>query len=102
MRTSYFQVLEQAHEGSRPPSPRLRDRERSLTPGLDPEDEGGGGDGGGSSSMPGLGYYGRFFREQARLGMGAEGSVFLATHVIGDNILGKHSVQDPFGPLRSE
>lgn len=45
------------------------------------EDDGG--------SVPSKGYYDRFFREEARLGMGAEGSVFLATHIIGGNILGE-------------
>lgn len=39
--------------------------------------------------MPARGYYERFFREEKRLGMGAEGSVYLATHVIGGNVLGE-------------
>lgn len=45
------------------------------------EDDGG--------SLPSKGYYERFFREERRLGMGAEGTVFLATHVIGGNVLGE-------------
>jgi hypothetical protein len=65
----YFQILEQAHEGSRPPSPRPREAK---------EEE----------DVPARGYYERFFREEGRLGMGAEGSVYLATHVIGENVLG--------------
>lgn len=39
--------------------------------------------------IPAKGYYDRYFREEGRLGMGAEGSVFLATHIIGGNVLGK-------------
>ena len=35
------------------------------------------------------GYYDRFFREECRLGIGAEGSVYLATHIIGGNVLGE-------------
>jgi len=35
-----------------------------------------------------MGYYKRFFREEKRLGIGAEGSVYLATHIIGGNVLG--------------
>jgi hypothetical protein len=35
-----------------------------------------------------MGYYRRFFKEDRRLGIGAEGSVYLATHVIGGNVLG--------------
>jgi hypothetical protein len=72
----YFQILETAHEGSRPPSPDGRGRSRGTT--LFDEDEG----------VPARGYYERYFREECRLGMGAEGSVFLATHIIGGNVLG--------------
>jgi serine/threonine protein kinase len=39
-----------------------------------------------------MGYYKRFFREEKRLGMGAEGSVYLATHIISGNILGRSSL----------
>jgi hypothetical protein len=38
--------------------------------------------------LPGTGYYERYFREEGKLGMGAEGSVFLATHIIEGNVLG--------------
>ena len=83
---SYFQILERAHEGSRPPSPRLREKSPSVTPGPEPlyRDEE-------REELPGKGYYDRFFREEGRLGIGAEGSVYLATHVIGGNILGQVS-----------
>ena len=78
---SYFRILERAHEGSRPASPTPSRRFRSPTPAdlvheLEAED------------VPAKGYYERFFREEGRLGIGAEGSVYLATHVIGGNVLG--------------
>jgi hypothetical protein len=38
--------------------------------------------------LPAKGYYERYFREEKKLGMGAEGSVYLATHIIGGNVLG--------------
>lgn len=41
------------------------------------------------NDLPAMGYYRRFFKEEARLGIGAEGSVYLATHVIGGNALGR-------------
>ena len=75
----YFQILEQAHEGSRPPSPTLGSRTRTPTPLLD-DDE--------NDDIPAKGYYERYFREECRLGMGAVGSVYLATHIIGGNVLG--------------
>lgn len=78
-KTPYFQILERAHEGSRPPSPRLR--HTSPTPTPDAREEEG--------DVPSKGYYERFFREETRLGMGAEGSVYLATHIIGGNVLGQ-------------
>lgn len=78
----YFEILERAHEGSRPPSPRIR--ERSATPAAYGEDNGDE-----SLDPPAKGYYERFFKEERRLGAGAEGSVFLATHIIGGNVLGK-------------
>jgi hypothetical protein len=86
MRTrGYFQILEDAHEGSMPPSPAPSGRGSRRTPtpaGIveDTLDE---------LDLPGTGYYERYFREEGKLGMGAEGSVFLATHVIEGNVLGK-------------
>lgn len=88
----YFQILEEAHEGSRPPSPSPRRTERTRTRTPTPftthqsdQDE----DTLDERDFPAKGYYDRYFREEGRLGMGAEGSVFLATHVIGDNVLGQ-------------
>ena len=92
-RRGYFQILEEAHEGSRPPSPSPsrhgRSRSRSTTPTQTPgrieEDE----DIIDEREIPAKGYYERYFREERRLGMGAEGSVYLATHIIGGNVLGE-------------
>ncbi|ORY26882.1 kinase-like domain-containing protein [Naematelia encephala] len=78
----YFEILERAHEGSRPPSP--PSPRRSPTPFDEEQDPG---------ALPAKGYYERFFREERRLGMGAEGSVYLATHVIGGNVLGTYAVK---------
>jgi len=39
------------------------------------------------------GYYSRFFVEEKRLGMGAEGSVFLCQHVLEGNPLGHYAVK---------
>lgn len=39
------------------------------------------------------GYYSRFFLEEKRLGMGAEGSVFLCQHVLEGNPLGHYAVK---------
>lgn len=47
------------------------------------------------SDLPAMGYYRRFFKEEARLGIGAEGSVYLATHVIGGNVLGAYYRKEP-------
>lgn len=94
----YFQILEEAHEGSRPPSPTPSRRDRSRTPTAAPsylptpsfgaavgEDD----DMMDERDLPAKGYYERYFREEKKLGMGAEGSVYLATHIIGGNVLGQ-------------
>jgi len=89
MRTrGYFQILEDAHEMSRPPSPSMSRRrfERTPTPGLDEDDVLD------EMQLPAKGYYQEYFREEKKLGMGAEGSVFLATHIISGNVLGMSSV----------
>lgn len=78
----YFRILEQAHEGSRPPS-----RGSTPLPSRDMEEEDRLDE---SNDLPARGYYERFFREECRLGMGAEGSVYLATHIIGGSVLGKY------------
>ncbi|KAL1408407.1 putative serine/threonine-protein kinase iks1 [Vanrija albida] len=45
------------------------------------------------SDLPAMGYYQRFFKENRRLGIGAEGSVYLATHIIGGSALGTYAVK---------
>jgi hypothetical protein len=65
------------------PSPSSRGTPRAATP------AGIGDDMLEDQELPGTGYYERYFREEGKLGMGAEGSVFLATHVIEGNVLGK-------------
>lgn len=83
----YFRVLERAHELSRPGTPvssshqRISRSESSTfrNPSRDEIDP---------SDLPAMGYYQRFFKENRRLGIGAEGSVYLATHIIGGSALG--------------
>lgn len=83
----YFRVLEKAHEFSRPGTP-LPNTDGYLgssparTPVHSPNDyiE--------EADLPAKGYYERFFKEDSRLGIGAEGSVYLATHVISGSELG--------------
>jgi hypothetical protein len=58
--------------------------ERTPTPGLVDQDE----DLLDEMHLPAKGYYQEYFKEEKKLGMGAEGSVFLATHVISGNVLG--------------
>ncbi|WVF70093.1 hypothetical protein IAT40_004881 [Kwoniella sp. CBS 6097] len=101
----YFRILEQAHEGSRPPSPSpSTPRRRYQTPSVSGEEEEEAhheriveqdedDDELDEADFPAKGYYERFFREEKKLGMGAEGSVFLATHVIGGNVLGTYAVK---------
>ncbi|WRT65045.1 uncharacterized protein IL334_001987 [Kwoniella shivajii] len=98
----YFRILEQAHEGSRPPSPSPspsptptsspggRNRRRYQSPLMEEDDNDDRLD---EADLPAKGYYERFFKEECKLGMGAEGSVFLATHIIGGNVLGTYAVK---------
>ncbi|WOO77793.1 putative serine/threonine-protein kinase iksA [Vanrija pseudolonga] len=88
----YFRVLERAHELSRPGTPvsnshqRISRSESSTfrNPSRDEIDP---------SDLPAMGYYQRFFKENRRLGIGAEGSVYLATHIIGGSALGTYAVK---------
>ncbi|WWC87201.1 uncharacterized protein L201_002087 [Kwoniella dendrophila CBS 6074] len=90
-RDKYFRILEQAHEGSRPPSPTpSTPRKRFQTPLMEQDDDDDNLD---EADFPARGYYDRYFKEESKLGMGAEGSVFLATHVIGGNVLGTYAVK---------
>ncbi|TXT13454.1 hypothetical protein VHUM_00821 [Vanrija humicola] len=88
----YFRVLERAHELSRPGTPvssghQRISRSESATirnPSRDEIDQ---------FDLPAMGYYQRFFKENGRLGIGAEGSVYLATHIIGGSALGTYAVK---------
>lgn len=75
--SNYFRVLEQAHEFSRPGTPVPTDDYRRESDFIEETD------------LPAKGYYERFFKEDSRLGIGAEGSVYLATHVISGSELGE-------------
>lgn len=66
---------ENYHNGSEVAEQREQEEQQDLRNEVDEE-------------LPARGYYQRFFREEKRLGIGAEGSVYLATHVIGGNVLG--------------
>ncbi|RPD65593.1 kinase-like protein [Lentinus tigrinus ALCF2SS1-7] len=80
---NYFQLLEIANESSRPSSPTSA------------------GTSSGSSAGPNAfradnmaeGYFKAFFQEVCRLGMGANGSVFLCQHVLDGNPLGYFAVK---------
>lgn len=84
----YFRVLEMAHESSRPGTPLPANDDISFTssPHASPGNHN---DSIEDSDLPARGYYHRFFKEDSRLGIGAEGSVYLATHVISGNELGQ-------------
>ncbi|WVN87400.1 uncharacterized protein L203_102579 [Cryptococcus depauperatus CBS 7841] len=82
MPNTYFQTLEYVHGNTGPPVAR---RAKSTTTSDDAHDL--------PDDLPAQGYYSRFFKEECRLGMGAEGSVFLATHHIEGNTLGTYAVK---------
>ncbi|WVQ71297.1 hypothetical protein IAR50_000824 [Cryptococcus sp. DSM 104548] len=83
---NYFRVLEQVHgstgafaDDQTPPPPPFEN-----TYDDDPD---------ASQDLPSRGYYARFFHEEKRLGMGAAGSVYLATHHIDGDVLGSYAVK---------
>lgn len=86
--SSYFRVLERAHGFSQPGTPIDAESNGEAATPLDPISTSDADDMIDVSDLPAMGYYRRFFKEEARLGIGAEGSVYLATHVIGGNALG--------------
>ncbi|KAI0088792.1 kinase-like domain-containing protein [Irpex rosettiformis] len=87
----YFQLLQVANEtGSVPSTPTTS--QRSTTPTL----LGSNGNGGESPFRPrnmAEGYFETFFQEECRLGMGANGSVYLCQHVLDGNPLGRFAVK---------
>ncbi|KAF8590739.1 kinase-like protein [Ramaria rubella] len=75
---NYFQLLEVANESSRPTTP-------FSTPPLESS--------GIAAETMAEGYFAAFFKEEHRLGMGANGSVFLCQHVLDGNFLGRFAVK---------
>ncbi|KAF8308195.1 kinase-like protein, partial [Clavulina sp. PMI_390] len=79
---NYFHLLAESTSSSRPRTPPGRDSDsdsssdRLFTPGTLAE-----------------GYFDMFFREERKLGMGANGSVFLCQHVLDGNMLGHFAVK---------
>lgn len=86
--SSYFRVLEHAHGFSQPGTPNDAESNRDSATPVETIPVSSADDMIDASDLPAMGYYRRFFKEEARLGIGAEGSVYLATHVIGGNSLG--------------
>ncbi|KAF8495035.1 kinase-like domain-containing protein [Gautieria morchelliformis] len=76
---NYFQLLAVSNESSRPATP------FSSTPPTETS--------GIASNTMAEGYFSAFFKEEHRLGMGANGSVFLCRHVLDGNFLGRFAVK---------
>ncbi|KAH9941311.1 kinase-like protein [Epithele typhae] len=79
---NYFQLLEIANESSRPPSP-TQDSSRRSSPQPNAF----------RAENMAEGYFKAFFQEVCRLGMGANGSVYLCQHVLDENPLGLFAVK---------
>ncbi|KAL4073519.1 kinase-like domain-containing protein [Scleroderma citrinum] len=77
--SNYFQLLAVSNETSRPPSP--------------PSLESGSTHSGFPREALAEGYFKKFFQEEYRLGMGANGSVYLCQHVLDGNPLGRFAVK---------
>ncbi|KLO11390.1 kinase-like protein [Schizopora paradoxa] len=89
--SNYFQLLEVANEtNSRPASPR-GPRLRS-TSGFSGETRTNGGPTFKAETMA-EGYFNAFFKEEQKLGMGANGSVYLCQHILDGNLLGHFAVK---------
>ncbi|KAG8873605.1 putative serine/threonine-protein kinase iks1 [Tulasnella sp. 331] len=71
----YFHLLATVNESSRPTSPHGSPRDDGRSSSFD------------AASMA-QGYFQAFFREVRRLGMGANGTVWLCEHVLDGNVLG--------------
>ncbi|KAI0777737.1 kinase-like protein [Trametes elegans] len=80
---NYFQLLEVANESSRPASP-----EDAPAPDVPPA-----GPSAFRADNMAEGYFKAFFQEVCRLGMGANGSVYLCQHVLDGNSLGYFAVK---------
>lgn len=91
----YFRILAKAAEGE---SGRSTPIPQPTQHGQEKLSSSAGGDDAQSQSQPtgnrtADGYYRRFFVEERRLGMGAEGSVFLCQHVLDGHQLGRYAVK---------
>ncbi|KAJ9100943.1 hypothetical protein QFC19_005339 [Naganishia cerealis] len=82
----YFQILEQSVDGSRTSTP-----VPEVTPERSAHEHSGNDSAQPTRSVEG--YYHRFFIEEKRLGMGAEGSVYLCQHVLDGNYLGHYAIK---------
>lgn len=88
---NYFQLLQIANESaSMPSTPRSSTPSLEPEPNVTPDSEGGGAFKAGNMAE---GYFKTFFREECRLGMGANGSVFLCQHLLDGNPLGHFAVK---------
>ncbi|KAI0341488.1 kinase-like protein [Trametopsis cervina] len=92
---NYFQLLQIANEtGSIPPTPTTSSRANSTPTYFSSEASGSNGDGYPfRAENMAEGYFKAFFQEECRLGMGANGSVYLCQHVLDGNPLGRFAVK---------
>ncbi|KAF9787814.1 kinase-like protein [Thelephora terrestris] len=81
--SNYFQLLEVSNEASSRPS---------TPPGIEPRSPAGQSSTFAAETMA-QGYFNTFFEEECKLGMGANGSVFLCQHVLDGNRLGRFAVK---------
>jgi serine/threonine protein kinase len=95
--SNYFQLLQVANESaSRPPTPPLPSTQSppsSQGSSRTPSPLGDRDDTVFTPESMAEGYFKAFFQEEARLGMGANGSVFLCQHVLNGNTLGHFAVK---------
>ncbi|OWZ58489.1 IKS protein kinase [Cryptococcus neoformans 125.91] len=83
---NYFSTLELVHSNASRSFPAQSETCRPQTTSIE-------GDSDIESCLPTKGYYARFFKEVKQLGMGAEGSVYLAVHHIDGDVLGTYAVK---------
>ncbi|THH07039.1 hypothetical protein EW145_g3655 [Phellinidium pouzarii] len=92
--SNYFQLLEIANETSSRPSSMGRSRLGSVEGSGESNPHSGTEHGQGfKANAMADGYFNAFFKEEYRLGMGANGSVFLCQHVLDGNPLGRFAVK---------
>ncbi|KAI0284664.1 kinase-like domain-containing protein [Russula aff. rugulosa BPL654] len=92
--SNYFHLLQVANDSaSRPPSPPLHSTHSIPSSQTDSRPPSPAGDNVFTPDRMAEGYFNAFFQEEARLGMGANGSVFLCQHVLNGNHLGRFAVK---------